>query len=61
VSKEIVEINKDIEIKKREKSWFELIADNLKENLEVNINIKKDKNTDDIDISFSTNYKNSKK
>jgi len=61
VSKEIVEINKDIEIKKGEKSWFELIADNLKENLEVNINIKKDKNTDDIDISFSTNYKNSKK
>ncbi len=61
MSKEIVEINKDIEIKKGEKSWFELIADNLKENLEVNINIKKDKNTDDIDISFSTNYKNNKK
>lgn len=61
MSKEIVEINKDIEIKKEEKSWFELIADNLKENLEVNINIKKDKNTDDIDVSFSTNYKNSKK
>ena len=61
MSKEIVEINKDIEIKKEEKSWFELIADNLKENLEVNINIKKDKNTDDIDISFSTNYKNNKK
>jgi hypothetical protein len=61
VSKEIVEINKDIEIKKEEKSWFELIVDNLKENLEVNINIKKDKNTDDIDVSFSTNYKNSKK
>ncbi len=61
MSKEIVEINKDIEIKKEEKSWFELIADNLKENLEVNINIKKDKNTDDINVSFSTNYKNSKK
>jgi hypothetical protein len=44
-----------------EKTWLETIADKLKENLEVNINIKKDKNTDDIDISFSTNYKNNKK
>ena len=34
-----------------EKTWLETIADK----------IKKDKNTDDIDISFSTNYKNNKK
>ncbi|MBQ8130856.1 MAG: hypothetical protein IJ193_00015 [Bacilli bacterium] len=58
-SKDIIEV-KDAEVVEFEedddKSLFEFIAEKLSENLSMDINIKKNKKTGKIGLSFSVDY-----
>ena len=57
-SKDLVEV-KDaemVEFEEDDKSLFEFIAEKLSENLSMDINIKKNKKTGKIGLSFSVDY-----
>ena len=57
-SKDLVEV-KDaemVEFEEDDKGLFEFIAEKLSENLSMDINIKKNKKTGKIGLSFSVDY-----